>query len=141
MNDVVRRVADINRRHGQFLVQPFEVGEYLRLGIFIERGQGLVEQQQVRTREQRARNRHALTFAAGQIFGTAVEQRSQSQPFDRLLEGDAAFDIGGALPAVLQVTAHREVRKQTGFLEHVTDRTSMRRNENAARFVLPAFAV
>ena len=43
--------------------------------IGVEVGQGFVQKQRLRLDDQRARQRHALLLAAGELAGTALRQR------------------------------------------------------------------
>ena len=45
-----------------------------------------------------------------------------------------------SLSSVVQILPHRQMRKQAGFLEHITQRAAMGGPANAARIVLPDFA-
>ncbi len=97
----------------------FEAHLFAQFGI--ERGQRLIEQQDVGLKHQRARQGDALAFAAGKLRGAAgflAGEADQLQGF-----AHAAIDLGGAvaLEAELYVGARGEVREEGVILEHCAD--------------------
>ena len=98
--------------------------------LLVERGQRLVEQQHLRPPRQRARQRHALLLAAGELIGLALLQALELDQRDHL--GDAGVDLGArharALQSERDVVAHGKMRKQRVVLEHHVDRTLVRQH-------------
>lgn len=137
----VRRVADIEHRDVQFLVQAFEIGQDLALALQVEGCQRLVHQQQARAGEQGPGDADALLLAAGEAFRHAFQQVLDAQQGAGLFQLDAAFGGGDALETEGQVAPHRQVAEQVGILEHVAEGTSVGRDEEVAAAVLPGLAV
>ncbi|KDB88474.1 citrate (Si)-synthase domain protein, partial [Bordetella bronchiseptica D989] len=59
----VGRMADVDHRDVQFVVQALQVGQDFALALHVQRRQRLVHQQQARAGQQRAGDAHALAFA------------------------------------------------------------------------------
>ena len=123
-------VGDDDEGHAEAALQlhQFELRAFAQL--LVERGQRLVEQQHLRPPRQRARQRHALPLAAGQLIGLALLQPVELDQRHHL--GDAGVDLrarhAGALQAERDVVAHGEMRKQRVVLEHHVDRPLVRRH-------------
>ncbi|MGY4434102.1 hypothetical protein ACVWWO_006579 [Bradyrhizobium sp. F1.13.1] len=88
----------------------------------------LIEQKQLRAPRQRARQRHALTLATGELVGLALLEPIELHKRNHLrnARGDVGARHAGALQAEGDVVAHRQVRKQRVVLEHHVDRPLMR---------------
>ena len=116
-------VGDVDRRDGQFAVQPLQVAADLVAQLRVEIRQRLVEQERLRLAHQRAAHRDPLTLTAGELAGLAVEQLVDLQQLGRL--ADPPVDLGARRPAlpqpVGQVAVHRHVRIQRVVLEHHRD--------------------
>ena len=101
-------VGDDDEGHAEPALQlhQFELGAFAQL--LVERGQRLVEQQHLRAARQRARQRHALLLAAGELIGLALLQALELDQRDHL--GDAGVDLGarhaGALQAERDIVPH-----------------------------------
>jgi hypothetical protein len=65
LEDLADRMADINHRDVQFLMKAVYEREELLLALNIERGERLIQQQQLGAREQGSADRHTLLLAAG----------------------------------------------------------------------------
>ena len=87
----------------------------------IERGQRLIEQEDVGLKHQRARQGDALALAAGELRGAAGFLAGEADQFQGFAH--AAIDLCGAmtLETELHVAARGEVRKQGVILEHGAD--------------------
>ena len=68
-------VRDVDRGVAELVVQAADLEAHLLAQVGVEVGQRLVEQQHLRLDHQRARQRHALLLAAGQLAGIALGQR------------------------------------------------------------------
>ena len=95
----------------------------------VERGERLVEQQDLRPRHQRAGERHPLLLAAGQLADAPVAQAAEA---DQLEHGaDPRAGLGGGhlrdLQAVGDVAGDGQVREERVALEHRVDRPAMGR--------------
>ena len=91
-------VGDDDEGHAEPPLQlhQFELGAFAQL--LVERGQRLVEQQHLRAARQRARQRHALFLAAGELIGLSLLQALELDQRDHL--GDAGIDLRTrAIPA------------------------------------------
>src|SRR5215468_8904524 len=106
-------------------MQGLEIGEDFFLACPVERGEGLIHEQQFRLRKQRAAKRDALALAARQCSCRAIEQMSDAQEVHDFVEPDVLFFAGsqGAAVSVAQVTADRQMREKARLLEYITDRT------------------
>ena len=130
-------MADVDDGDAQFFVQPVQIGQDLGLATRVQRGQGLIHQQQCRAGGQRACDGHALALAARKRIGPALQQVGDAQQVHDLVQRDAALVAGDALEAVREVVLHVQVRKQGRLLDHVADGALMRGHEEALRVVLP----
>jgi hypothetical protein len=122
-------------------MQPLQVRVNLTLAGLVQAGQRFVQQQQPGAGQQRPGDGDPLALAARKRARAALQQVGDSHHPDRLLGRDPALAGGDAPPAVFQVAAHGEVRKEIGMLKHIADGTPMRGNEEAPRAVLPEFAI
>lgn len=97
----------------------------------VEAREGLVHQQQARPRRQRARQRHALLLAAGQLVGKQVAATAQPDDLQHL--GDAPLFLGRAeaLQAEADVGGHVEVGEERVLLEHHAETALFRRHREA----------
>ena len=87
-------VRDEQRRHLDLLVQPAQPLAQLRADLRVERAERLVEQQHARLDGERARQRHPLALAAGELVGVAVGVAREAD--DR----PAARDVRAAIRAL-----------------------------------------
>ncbi len=71
----------------------------------------------------------------------AFEQGLDAEQRHRVVELHPARRRRDAAQAELQVAPHRQVREQAGLLEHVAELAAVSRHQDAARVVLPAFAI
>ncbi len=95
----------------------------------VEGAQGLVQEQQARLGDERARQRHPLLLAAGELAGTAVSEALHPHPPERRI--DAAGDL------IPRNTSHPEpeadvrgdahVREEQGLLKDHRDTPLLRR--------------
>ena len=122
-----RRKPVRDRDHGAAAHQPAERLADRFLGFAVERGGRLVEQQDRRILQERARDGDALALAAGQ-FHAAVADHGR-QPFRQGLDEIAArrdrraqhLVVGRLRPAVADVLQDRAM-KQRNVLRHHGDR-------------------
>ncbi len=87
-------VGDDDEGHAEAALQlhQFELGALAQL--LVERRQRLVEQQHLRAPRQRARQRHALLLAAGELIRLALLEPLELDQRHHL--GDAGVDLGSA---------------------------------------------
>jgi hypothetical protein len=98
----------VDDRHSRLVAQPFEVRRDFILSPGIEGCRRLIHQQQPRARQQRAADRDALLFAAREPPAPAIEQCSDAEEIDGIVEvGDAPFPSRGEPAAKEQVFAGR----------------------------------
>ncbi len=109
-------------------VNQFELG--LLAELLVERRHRLVEQQNLRALRQRARQRHALALAAGQLIGPARAEPLELDEREHLLDpgGDRLLRQPVLAQAECDVPGNGEVGKQRVALEHHVDGTPMRRD-------------
>jgi hypothetical protein len=136
-NDLSRCVADVHDRDAQLGVQALDVGQDLLLSLAVERGERFIHQQQTRVDRQCACDADALAFAAGETLRLAIEQRTDTEQLDSVIEADSMLPVA-ALLSEAQIAEHRQVRKQTCLLEDVSNGPSVRRDPES--IVLPHLA-
>ncbi len=88
-----------------------------------------------------ARDAYALTLAARQTRGHALEQVADAEQFRRLRQIDTALRRGHAFESVAQILLHTQMRKQARFLKDVAKRPLVGWQEDVAFSVEPHFAV
>src|SRR5271165_3768778 len=139
LGDVMR---DVDDRQGETVAQPLEERQNLVLGRAVERRQRLVHQEEFWLRQKRASDRHALAFAAGEMARRAVEQRGHAEKVDDFVESHSLSRCAPIVPrrAEHEIAAHREVRKEARFLEHVAERPPVRRQKGPVA-ILPDVAL
>ncbi len=114
--------------------EPLLEMHQLELGLaaqlLVERGERLVEQQHARTLDQRARQRHPLALAAGQLVRLARGETFELDQRQHL--GDARRDLGLGQSILLEperdIALDGQVRKQRVALEHHVDRPPIGRH-------------
>ena len=134
-------VADVEQRNFQLIVQPLQVRQDLAFAWRVQRRQRLVHQQQRRAGEQRAGDGHPLPLAAGEVLRRALQQMPDAEQLHRLCHRHPPLGGGHAAQPVFEIAAHRQMREQARFLEHVTQPAPMGGQKYSARIVLPHLAV
>ena len=116
-----------DHQRGAVAHQFFQRGLHQRLALRVERRGGLVEQQERRVAQDRARDRDALALAAGQRHAALAELRLEAarQPVDefagvRQVGGALDLGIAGVGPAEPDIFA-RACREHHRFLRHQRD--------------------
>ena len=137
----VDRVGHVNDWQAQLGLQSFQIGENFSLARCVQRGQWLVKQQQAWAGSQRPGDGHALTFAARQFVRPTAEQVGNAQQVQGVIPVVVALRRRCSLEAVLQISLHVQVLKQTGFLKHVAQRALVHGFENGFCTVLPYLAL
>ena len=123
MADLAREahlVRDHHHRHALLRKLHHDV-EHFAHHFRVERGRGLVEQHHDRVHRQRARDRHALLLAAGELAGELVLVRDQAHAVEHLEAALQRLVLVAAEHLDLrerQVLGDRQVRKQLEVLEH-----------------------
>ena len=131
-------MADIDHGNAGFVAQPHEIGQDLLLALLVQRSQRLVQQQQPRLRQQRASERHALAFAAGQLAGAAIQQMADVEQFGDALPLRGIVGEAVHAPPVVEILAHVEMRKQPRVLEHIADAAAIGRRHGFVSRCRPA---
>ena len=72
--DFIEIVAHVDDRHGRLGVQPVEIRQYFVPARPVERCEGLVHEHELRGTAQRAGDRDALRFTAGQLPRVSRQQ-------------------------------------------------------------------
>ena len=70
-------VRDVDRRDAEFVLHVLEFRAHVAAQLGVEIGQRLVHQERCGPADDRARERHALALAAGELARIAVEKRLQ----------------------------------------------------------------
>jgi hypothetical protein len=128
-------VRDDQKRHAQLVLQADQLELRVLTQLLVERAQGLIEQQQLGPLDQRARERHALLLAAGQLVRLALGEAAELHEFQH--GGHALGDLRLRHAVLLQaegdILLDVHVRKQRVGLEHHVHGPLVRRH---ARHVL-----
>ena len=138
---LVRGVRHIQHRNIQLRMKLLQPGQDVGLALGIQRGQGLIHEQDARAAGQRTRNGHSLALSARKLMRHALQQVCNAKQVQALVPGVAALGHGGTMEAKLQVVLHAQVVEQAGFLEHIAHSTLVRRPEHAAGCVVPDIAI
>ncbi len=85
-------VRDDEEGHTELVLQADQLELRVLAQLLIERAQGLIEQQQLRPLDQRARERDALALAAGQLVRFALGEAAELHEVQH--GGDAFGDLG-----------------------------------------------
>ncbi|MNL36907.1 hypothetical protein D3C87_1590230 [compost metagenome] len=122
-------------------MKPLQVRQDFAFALGIQRRQRFVHQQQFGTGEQGAGDPHSLPLAARKMLRMTIQQVADAQQFSRMGHVDPAQLFGDAFKTEFEVGQHRQMRKQTGFLKHVTQGAFMWRDKDLLLTVLPDFVV
>ena len=122
-------VRDQQRRDALVALQRADLVAQRDARPGVERGQRLVEQERARLEHQRARQRHALLLAAGELARQPVRQRRQSHALQHRARAPAPLRLVDAAHAqrIRDVLPHAHRREQRVALEHDTARALARR--------------
>jgi hypothetical protein len=125
---LVLRVRDQERGHAFVLQDAPHLLRQALAQIEVEAGEGLVEQQQAGFGRQRARQRHALLLAAGQLMRIGAPfMRTQADQRQHCARAFAALAPRQPVQAELHVVERGQVRQQRQVLEHHADAARFRR--------------
>ena len=116
-------MGDIDRGHADLALQASEFPAHILAELFVNGGQGLIEEQRLGPADNRARQRHLLPRARRQGAGVAPEFSAQiedfghpGKPFGDLARGHAPGPQGKE-----DVLAHVQVGVERNELEHHRD--------------------
>ena len=106
----------------------------------VERGKGLVQQKERRTRAQGPCQRHTLLLPAGKVAGIQAGQMGDAQALQQI-HGPGALLPGQApgqqaRPGIGHVMQHAQMREQGVILEHVADAPPPGRHTDALPTVI-----
>src|SRR6202020_131720 len=115
------------------VAQPLEEWQNLVLGRAVERRERLVHQQELRLRQERAPDCNALALAAREIARGAVKQPRDAEKLNHFVKDDPALGPAAVVArrAEHEVAAHGQMLKEARFLEGVTERTLVGRQDCA----------
>ena len=107
-------------------LEPLDLDLHVEPQVLVERREGLVEQQDRRLDRQRARQRHALLLAAGELPRQTLGHRGKLHQLEQALRfAPARRRVDAARgEAIGDVLGDRHVRKQRVVLEHDADRAA-----------------
>ena len=116
-------MRDEHRRRAELAQQAAQLDLHGLAQLAVERGEGLVEQQQLGPHRERARHRDPLLLAAGKRAHRAVGEVGEMDELEEALH--RRRDLVAPAPARLQaegdVLGDGEMRKQRVVLEHHAD--------------------
>ena len=134
-------MRDHNHGRARRLEERAQLAAERRPGRRVERGEGLVEEEEPRPRRERAREGDALALAAGELAGAAVEELveppSAGRAPARARRALVAWEGGEPVGDVLR---HVEVREERVILEEEPDPAALRRHERASPASTPGLA-
>ena len=118
-------MGDVQRRDIKLLLQLADLFAHAAAQVGVEVAQRLVEQQHFRLEDQRARQRHALLLAAGDLIDIAIVEPRQIHHRQRFLHARFHFGARNAehLQAIADVLPQRHMREQGIRLKHHADVT------------------
>ncbi len=117
-----------HRRGVRLLVQPPQPDAQLRAHARVERAERLVQEQHLRFRSERARERHALALPARELRGVAVPEALQLHEVEQVVDARPQLRLG-PLPdrqPERDVVTHRHVLEGRVVLEHEPDAALLR---------------
>jgi hypothetical protein len=120
-------VGDVDHREPKAPLKPHELLPKGVSQLAVKARQRLVEHQNARLADERARERDALLLSAGQFVGISAHQGfnpDESQRFHRSSQSIPRRDLPG-FQDELQVLLHREMRPERQILEHEADASLM----------------
>jgi len=113
---LLRVVRDQHGRNTHLVLDPPQFAAQLVAYGLVERGERLIEQEEVGSQRQRSGERHPLALPARQLGGEAIPKVSEPQAFEpRGGECVVCADAEGDL------APHAEVREQSGVLRDPAD--------------------
>ncbi len=121
-------VAHVDHRDAQIVADAQQVRQDPAAALDVHRRERLVEQQDVRRRHQRARQRHPLPLAAREIRHPPIEKLADLQHLRHRPERE----LLPWTPAIKDVAADAHVRKQRRLLRDVADVPRVRRHVDPA---------
>ena len=116
-------MRDHDRGQPELALQPLDLDLHVEPQILVERGERLVEQQELGLEDKRARQRHALLLAAGELARIAAGKRLHLHGVQHL-EGLLAPRLPGHAPRgqpIGDVLGDAHMREQRVVLEHDAD--------------------
>ena len=125
-------------------MQVAQLDLHLLAQLLVERRERLVQQQDARLEHDRARQRHALPLAAGELVELRARQAPELDQLERAVRRGPSISARGDAPQLKRkgdVLCHAHVREQRVVLEHHADvalvgrrraTTSRRRTDAAA---------
>ena len=123
-------VGDEERRHVDLVVQAAQPLAQLGADLGVERAERLVEQQHLRLDRQRARERHPLALAAGELRRVALWRAGRARRCPaarRPARRSRAFGRLRTVRPKRDVVAHRHVLERGVVLEDEADPAPLRR--------------
>ncbi len=120
-------MGDVKNRNPEACIPRPQVGNNPGLGHRVQRSQRLIEQQRTRTRHQRSRQRHPLTFAAGNLARRALRQLRYVERLQYLADALLTFRGIERRQAILNVPDDRHVRKERERLKQISHMPLARR--------------
>ena len=97
--------------------ETLDEGKDVLLAVLVERGEGLIHQEEARVREHRTRERDPLALAAREGGHAPPEEGLEVHETDHRLRPEQSFAGRGAPVSVENVSLDREVGKETRVLE------------------------
>src|SRR5579862_5097902 len=116
----------------QLVTQPRDKRQDLLLARRIERGEGLVHQQEARPRQECAADGDALLLAARELGRTAIEQAADAEQRHHRVKARTVRTTT-ALRAIEKIAADGVMREEPAFLEHIAEPPLLGRQVDVAR--------
>ena len=116
----------------QIVAERLDQGQDFELALGVERGEGLIHQQNLGRGEQRPAHGHALLFAAGKARRLALEQMPDPQRLDHLGKRNACCSLRRKPASEQKILPDAEMREELGILEHEPNPAPIGRHENVS---------
>src|SRR6266540_4996467 len=127
------------RRHSQLNEPMPKLPPQMLSGGSIERGKRLIEQEQARPADQRARKRNALLLPSGQLPRVAIFETRQPEQRGDLLDASPPLRRCDLAQPVADVLGDTQMREERVILKEVADPATLRREKNTTPGIGPDF--
>ena len=139
--DLADIVADVNDGNRKFGMQAIEELQYLHLSCLVQCSQGLVHQHEAGFTKQCTCYGDPLRLTARQRVRHSLQHALQTEQRYYLFEVNVDSALLCPAPAVVEISMHRQVRKQARLLKYIADCALMNREGAARCRILPNIAV
>ena len=130
-DDFLRRMSHVDHRQGEIVADALQVGQDRLLARGVETGERFVEKKQSWRGDQRPRQSHPLSFAAGEVRDPSRQQGANSEHRAYMVAGKDRVGPSGPTLGEAQIAIDAEMGKQRRVLRHITDPAPLGRKGHA----------